>query len=179
MGKFARAAVAYCRKYGADVGEIQIVGFDSFQGLPEKSAQADAHVLWSKGSFAHAKEVTLRKVEEAGFPLKNVLLIEGFFEESLNPANFERVSRHAPSIINVDVDYYTSTKLALEFVAPLLRSGAVFHFDDLWSFHGHPDMGQMKAIREFNGKRGHLAPCTERDYRGKTFIYSSLEWEYR
>lgn len=179
MAKFARAALRFCRESGVDIRSIQIVGFDSFQGLPEKKSEANGHVIWKQGSFAHPREAALLRVAETGFPRENILFVEGFFESSLNPANFALVSKYTPAIVNVDVDYYSATREALAFIAPLLKSGAVFHFDDLWSFHGHPDMGQMKAIREFNGAHGYLTPCTERDYRGKTFIYSSLNWEYR
>ena len=68
--------------------------------------------------------------------------------------------------------------LAFKFMAPILKSGAVFYFDDAWCFHGHPYLGELKAINEFNGKYGHLIPCDIFGMKGQSYIYSSLEWEY-
>ena len=86
---------------------------------------------------------------------------------------------HYPSIVTVDCDYYSSAKLALEFLKPLLRSGAVFYFDDIWSFHGHPEMGELKAINEFNcGDHGSLTPCHLYGLEHYSFIYSAKDWEY-
>ncbi len=178
MSAFARAAVRYCKDHKANINDISIVGFDSFQGLPEKQSKADDHIVWQKGSFANSKEVTLSKVEKIGFPVDNIMFIEGFFDKSLNSENFQKIAHLSPSIITVDVDYYSSTELALNFIVPLLKSGAVLYFDDLWSFHGHPDMGQPKAIREFHGKKGYLTPCRLFDHNGSTYIFSALKWEF-
>lgn len=178
MSMFAQSAVEFCEETGVDINDIYIFGFDSFKGLPDKKSLADDHLEWEKGSFAFEKEHTLSILEDLNFPLDNVQLIEGYFEESLNDATFQLLKKRPPSIVTMDVDYYSSTKIALEFMAPLLQSGAVFYFDDLYSFHSHPDMGQVKAIREFNGKYGYLNPTTESKFTEKTFIYSCLEWEH-
>jgi hypothetical protein len=178
MSAFARAAKRYCQDHKADIKEISIVGFDSFQGLPEKASPADDHIAWQTGSFSNSKEITLKQLEKIGFPLENVMLIEGFFHESLNADTFQKIAHLSPSIITLDVDYYSSTQQALDFIAPLLKSGAVFYFDDLWSFHGHPEMGQLKALREFHGKKGYLTPCRFFDHNASTYLFSSLEWEY-
>ena len=84
----------------------------------------------------------------------------------------------SPSIVTVDVDYCSSTRATLEFLVPILKSGTVFYFDDLYAFHLHPEMGQLKAISEFNGELGYLSPLREFDYAGKTFMYATLDWEH-
>lgn len=40
----------------------------------------------------------------------------------------------------------------MEWIRPLLRDGTFFMFDDIWAFMGHPDFGELRAIREFNDK---------------------------
>jgi len=178
MSRFAQAAIRYCEETGMSINDIYIYGFDSFKGLPDKQHVADDNLDWEKGSFAFEKDKTLALLEDLRFPLDNVKLIEGFYEDSLNDESYNIIKENPPSIVTMDVDYYSSTKIALEFIAPLLSSGTMFYFDDLYSFHLHPDMGQIKAIKEFNGKLGHLSPSTECGFNGKTFMYSNLKWEY-
>ncbi len=79
----------------------------------------------------------------------------------------------------MDVDYYSSTIEALNFVAPILKSGAVFYFDDLYSFFLHPDLGQVKAISEFNNSGiGYLNPLTYRNHEGRCHLFVRREWEH-
>jgi len=180
MTQFCKAVIRYCNKTNLNINTIYIVGFDSFQGLPVPKHEADEHVDWYKGKFSYSKDFVMKKIEETGFPLNNVLLIEGFYEDSLNEENFLKISHLVPSIITIDVDYYSSAKMALEFIAPILKSGTFFYFDDYWSFHGHPQMGEIRAINEFNGKYGYLTPYNYiNPLRNCTFIYSSLEWEHK
>jgi hypothetical protein len=54
--------------------------------------------------------------------------------------------------VMMDCDFYSSTKTVLEWIRPLLRDGTIFMFDDIWAFMGHPDFGELRAIREFNAK---------------------------
>ena len=178
MSEFAKAAVRFCKETSLDIEEIKIFGFDSFQGLPSKQFKADDNPQWDKGEFAFDKAHIIKVIERTGFPTDNVTLIEGFYEDSLNDKTLSDVKDHPPSIVTLDVDYYSSTKLALEFMAPILQSGTVFYFDDLYSFHLNPNMGQLKAINEFNGRLGHLSPLREYDYKGKTFMFAKLEWEH-
>lgn len=81
----------------------------------------------------------------------------------------------------IDCDYYSSTKTILDWLQPMLKSGTIFYFDDYWSFHGHPDYGELRAINEFNKmnqgrilQRGCVYGLGEH-----TFIYSRESWEYQ
>ena len=56
----------------------------------------------------------------------------------------------------------------------------LFYFDDIWSFHGNPNYGQLRAIKEFNSEEDGL--LTEFHRAGKTsgsYIYSRKDYEYR
>lgn len=175
---FANAAVRAAGNGVVDLKEIKIVGFDSFEGLPEKSSAADDHPDWNRGTFAYDEDYVRKKVSATRFPADQIEFVKGFYDESLTESLADRLKSLPPAIITIDVDYYSSTAQVLEFVRPLLQSGAVFYFDDLYSFHLHPDMGQPKALREFNEAHGNLSPLTEFDFGGRTFIYSAPIWEH-
>jgi len=80
----------------------------------------------------------------------NVRFIQGFFEDSLTSELAKDLATHPPSIVTVDVDYYSSTKSVLEWLLPFTPTGCLFYFDDIWLFYGHPQMGQVAAINELN-----------------------------
>lgn len=176
---FARAALKAHRRGRIEIRDVRIYAFDSFAGLPDKASIADDHPDWKRGSFSFDEAYVVEKLRATGFPEANVRLIKGFFDHSLTPALAEELSATPPSIVTVDVDYYSSTAQVLTFLAPLLRSGAVLYFDDLYSFHLHPDMGQVKAINEFHGRHGYLSPLREYDVQGRAFMFAAKEWEHR
>lgn len=82
--------------------------------------------------------------------IPNVELTQGLYENSLTESLAEELKAYPPGIVNIDVDFYTSTVTVLEFLKPLLRSGVIIYFDDVWSFNGDPTRGQLRAIGEFN-----------------------------
>ena len=61
---------------------------------------------------------------------------------------------HPPSIVNIDVDYYSSTKAVLEWIYPICQEGTIFYFDDIFEYLGNLSKGEYKAIAEFN--RNHI-----------------------
>ena len=180
LSAFLRASNRLVVDYNFDISKIKIVLFDSFTGLPEEKDPADVNPIWGKGEFAYSRDFITDIIRKHNFPLENVTFIEGYFENSLNSENFEKIKKlPSPSIITMDVDYFSSTIVALEYIRPLLESGAVFYFDDLYSFHLHPKMGQVKAIDEFNKKNeGILNPLMHMNYAGRGYIYTNKVWEY-
>lgn len=179
LRSFLKASKRFSKENNFDITQIKIVLFDSFQGLPEITAKEDNHREWGKGKFAYSKDYIAKIIVEHGFPLQNVTFIEGFFENTLNSQTLERLNALPPSIVTVDVDYYSSTKLALDFITPLLKSGTVFYFDDLFSFFLHPEMGQVKAIKEFNDMgAGTLNALTHANYSGQCYAFTSKSWEF-
>jgi hypothetical protein len=179
LSAFLRASTRFCRDNNFDIRQIKIVLFDSFQGLPGETAKEDYNPEWGKGKFAYSRDYITDIIRKNNFPLENVTFVEGFFEQSLTDELFQKLKDAPPSIVTVDVDYYSSTKLTLNFIGPLLKSGTVFYFDDLYSFFLHPEMGQPKAIKEFNeAGQGYLNMLTFKNYAGKCYIFAKMEWEY-
>ena len=159
---YVEALKAFCKDTGEDFYNYHIFLFDSFEGLPEKKDFRDYSPIYDKGSFAHDISEIKNLLIKAGVDLnrETVHFVKGYYEETLKPNTQERFKEYCPRIVTVDVDYYSSTKIVLDWLEPLLSSGTVFYFDDIWSFHGNPDYGELAAINEFNrSERGFLTPC--------------------
>lgn len=156
MLTFHRALKAFSRTIPSKGMNVKMYAFDSFKGLPKMENSADKTTFWKEGQYACSQEEFLRVLKSKGADLKNVVCIPGYFEESLTPQMAASLVNDRPSIITIDCDFYTSAKVVLEWLRPLLRHGTLFYFDDIWSFCGHPDYGELKAIIEFNKKNDGL-----------------------
>jgi O-methyltransferase len=164
-----------------DAGDFRVFAFDSFEGLPPSDHPADQHGAWRKGAMANSIEVIRQKMETHPFAkLVPVTYTKGYFKESLTDALIDQMKHFPPSIVTIDVDYYTSTLESLLWLDRFIDSGALIYFDDIWAFHGHPDYGQMRAIREFQalGVNGNLIPFDTFGEAGKSFIYCRNAFEY-
>lgn len=56
----------------------------------------------------------------------------------------------------MDADFHSSTLTAFTWIQPILASGVLFRFDDIWAFYGHPEKGEIKAINDNELKNGTL-----------------------
>lgn len=160
------------------IPDSRIYLFDSFTGLPPTTNARDVLSGWNEGDFAFSEDYIREVVLRSGFCLDRVKLHKGHFEETLTPALFNELQSSPPAFVTVDVDYYSSTRSVLEFLMPMLVSGATFYFDDLWSFDGHPEYGQLKAIAEFNEvcTRGRLNPNPI--FWNRIYTYCSYQYEF-
>ena len=98
-------------------------GFDAFQGLPEAWATQPAGLY---GTAGHLPEVP-----------DNVSLHVGWFNETL-PA-FLAAERQPLRFVNVDCDLYSSTRDALEQLAPRIGGGTILVFDEYLMHPGWRD----------------------------------------
>jgi hypothetical protein len=172
--QYLKAASVFCKNYKVQSDELKIFAFDSFEGLPKSEVKEDKHQLWSEGDFSCSKQ-DIKKII-SNLNLENtpeITYIEGFFENSLTDSLKQKMIQSPPAIITIDVDYYTSTKTILNWLRPVLPSGSIFYFDDIWPFHGNPDYGELKAINEFNKENlGYLTPFPILGMISQAYIYS-------
>jgi len=114
-----------------------IFGFDSFEGLPEEWDQGLA-----KGHFAVSRLPVVRH---------NVLLIKGWFNESIPPF----LANHKGSVgfLHVDCDLYSSTRTVFEMLEARLAPGSVIVFDEYFNFPNW-EQGEHKAFEEFLTRTG-------------------------
>lgn len=152
MITFHRALKSFLRTIRSGDINIKMFAFDSFKGLPKVENVFDKTSFWKEGQYSCSKEDFLRILKSRGINAKDVVCIPGYFEETLTPQLAAALSNEKPSIITIDCDLYTSTIIVLEWLRPLLRHGTLLYFDDIWSFCGHPDFGELRAIIEFNRK---------------------------
>lgn len=117
--------------------EQTIFGFDSFEGLPE---------TWRDGFAAGAfQKDNLPEVE------KNVVLVKGWFDESLPGFLAEHPGNCA--FLHVDCDIYSSAKTVFTLLAERIVPGTVIVFDEYfnypsWQEHEH------RAFTEFLKETG-------------------------
>ena len=178
MKIYILALKKFCKDYDQDINKYHIFGFDSFAGLPE-AQEEDKRNDWSEGVFKCDKKEVLKVISDLNFPIKNVHLVEGFFENSLTPKLKEECKKFPPSIVNMDADYYSSTMTAFTWLKDFLPSGAYFRFDDIWAFYGHPEKGELKAISDFNAEGdGYLTPFPIFGLESYCYVYCRKDFEY-
>lgn len=112
--------------------DVQIFGFDSFEGLPE-----DWRPGFPKGTYA------TRKIPSVS---PNITLIKGWFHETLPGFLAEHSERF--SFLHIDCDLYSSTKTILNLCQSHIYPGTVIVFDEYFNYPGWKD-GEYKAFQEF------------------------------
>jgi hypothetical protein len=182
---YVEALKTFCKDAKENINDYHIFLFDSFEGLPAKHDFRDDLPCYDRGFFAHDVSEIRNLLANSGMDLSkgNIHFVEGFFDETLTPVLRESLKEHLPGIITVDVDYYSSTKVVLDWLQPILPTGAYFYFDDVWSFHGNPRYGELAAINEFNkSDRGFLTAChtlSSGEIADSCYVYSKKEIEVK
>ncbi len=132
----------------------KIYGYDTFDGMPEpgekdfdlKDISAHKHFkeykdMNIKWCYSNLEEVRSNICSFDENYLKDILLIKGKVEESLNN---EKNLPEKISLLRLDTDFYESTKIELEKLYPKLVSGGILIIDD----YGHWK-GSKKAVDEY------------------------------
>jgi O-methyltransferase len=150
------ALLAHAHSFDPKGMNRRIVGFDSFQGLPDSG---ESHTRWQPGTCAanHSwhpllrvgetvtPEITRRLFQVCG--LDEPMLHIGSFEDTLSAA-FPQTHSHV-ALVHFDCDLYESTRDALAAIAPALQDGTMLLFDDWFHYKGHPRKGEARAFGEF------------------------------
>ena len=113
-----------------------LVGFDSFEGLPD---DFDVDGPYTKGSFDQNGEIPVINDSRVKF-------IKGWFNEVL-PSY--QVPKHEVLVIVLDADLYSSTQCVLHHLCDVITPGTYIYFDDM----SRPDH-EPKAFREFIKQSG-------------------------
>lgn len=112
-----------------------VYGFDSFIGLPEKWRDG-----FDKGAFNRNGKLPNVK--------KNVILIKGWFDETL--PDFIKNKNQKVSFIHIDADLYSSTKCIFDNLKNYIDKDCIIVFDELVNYPGFDgDKGELKAFYEF------------------------------
>ncbi len=111
---------------------VQVYGFDSFEGLPESWRSG-----FEKGAFA---KDNLPPVNE------NVTLIKGWFDESV--PEFVKDHSEQCAFIHVDCDIYSSTKVIFDNFKDKIKPGTIIVFDEYFNYPNWQEH-EYKAFQEF------------------------------
>lgn len=148
--------------------------YDTFTGMTEPSSEDvvawnNRSVLekWKEdrsgvkdnfGSWAVGAEEVKQNLAGTGYPLDELVFVEGDILETLNEIKPEKIA-----LLRLDTDWYRSTAFELEQLYPLVSTGGVLVIDDYGHFRG-----ARKAVDEyFNNSSIFL---TRVDYTGRVGI---------
>jgi O-methyltransferase len=151
------------------LNDIRLFAFDAFQGLPGSEGNT-----FQKGEFFFPKKSFIRRIKKAGVNPERVIIVEGFFNESLTAEVKKQHGLSKAAVIHVDCDLYESTTDVLRFCQELVQEGTVLIFDDYLSFQNETDptqYGEEKAFKEWK-----LFPLFEEIYEigvSKAFVCKS------
>jgi O-methyltransferase len=135
---------------------VRLIGFDSFEGLPESldpgdtAMRGEGRVPWKPRSFYSRYEATRTALTQGGVDWERTVLVKGWYDKTLVPEARAQLGLGSISVVMIDCVLYSSTALALAFCAPLIREEAVLVFDD-WEAGevAEHNLGEKAAFEEF------------------------------
>ena len=143
------------------------IGFDSFEGFPEPSNEDNSSRNPKKGEWNHTnEEFVISNLNDLGFKDKNyrkVNFIKGFYEKTFQQEKNKVIKI---SLLHIDCDLYSSTKISLETWFDKVEKNGIIVFDEyLNSATEFP--GAVKAIDDFLGVNKNqikVCPYTQQYY---------------
>ena len=151
------------------------LAFDSFEGLPELTADDRATDDFAAGQYSCSVDEFSHRLGEAEVSMDRVRLVPGWFEETCVPRTREEHNLERAAVVWIDADLYSSTRTALEFVTDLLQDGTVLIFDDWFSYRGSPFEGEQRAFHEWSSAlsdRYHFSEYQRESWKRMSFIVS-------
>lgn len=134
---------------GYGVGRVKLIGYDTFEGLPEIGSYRDGMSTWKTGDYP----ADLEKLRALMDP-ELVHLEAGLFSDAV-PRTRALLESYPPLFIVVDCDLYQSTKSIFESLFPdLVPALSYWYFDDTNLNSYSSRVGERLAIHEFNKEPG-------------------------
>ena len=148
-GSFTK--MLYATKYLKVADRVTVHGFDSFEGMHSTDDRRDLDLVtdddWVEGQFKSSYE-KLNDYCRKHYP--NYRLHKGMFHETLTDALIAELERTPPILVWIDCDYYTSSRVVMERLVPVLPNGCVIYFDEPEFNYGSRFSGEMRLIHEIN-----------------------------
>jgi hypothetical protein len=153
---------------------MRFVAFDSFAGLPELG-DVDAGGPFRQADYRASRDEFEATLRQHRVPPSRVSVVEGLFEQTLDPDARTTVGVRQAAVAVIDCDLYASTVLVLDFLTDLLVDGSVLIFDDWYTFKGRPDRGEQRATAEWlrRNPRLRLVPYRSFSWSGQSFIVNT------
>lgn len=115
----------------------KVIGFDSFEGLPENWATSK-HIVFAKGSFKYEPPEIKGDAD--------VELIHGWFKDTI-PV-WKEENKGPIAFLHIDSDLYSSCATVLTELNDQIKSGTILLFDELIDYE-YWEQGEWKALQEW------------------------------
>jgi hypothetical protein len=152
-------------KYSSGINNV--FGFDSFEGMPNITAEDIGDYNKSDPEYGYGKvgdnlsggiDSVYNTFSILNLNMDNVTLVKGFFKDTLNvQENIDKLGKIA--VLRLDGDWYESTKICLDKLYDKVIDGGVIIIDDYGHF-----IGAKRATDEFRQNRDILSPLIQTDY---------------
>ena len=153
-GVAAGSSFAQMIKASIDSGiKRKYYGFDSFEGIPYGTIEdiiqpgtglpIDTNLKGSSGVTVHDLAGVESNLKEWGVWSDDVILVKGWFEDTLPLNDIGEIS-----VLRLDGDLYSSTKICLEHLYPKVQKGGLVIIDD------YELAGCYKAVNDFIEGKG-------------------------
>lgn len=123
---------------GIIANHMPVIGFDSFEGLPE-----DWREGFPAGTFWADDDDVI-----GGVMRPNAMVVKGWFADTLPEFPFPPLG-----LVHIDCDLYSSTVTVLEAIAPYVDIDTIIVFDEYHSYPGSEDH-EEKAFVQWCAKYG-------------------------
>jgi hypothetical protein len=117
------------------INDKVIYGFDCFRGLPEDWNEFKIHSFSTSGVLPLVN--------------KNVILIDGYFDDTL--PKFIKKNNKPISFMHIDCDLYSSTKTIFQHLHNNLVHGSVIVFDE-WYHKRHEYLAFNEYLKDYDRK---------------------------
>jgi O-methyltransferase len=154
------------------LSQMRFFAFDSFCGLPSQ-AQAYPPSPFREGDFAASAAVFIRALRRACVDLERVVIISGWFDQSLSREVKIKYQLTKVAFAWIDCDLYESTVPVLEFLIDILEEGAILLFRDWYCHRGDRNRGEQRAVREWLARYTDVAliPYRSISWNGEIFLF--------
>ena len=148
--------------------------FDSFEGLPPRSDERDAHPRWEPGKMRQPLPGFLALLQQHGVREDSFSVVKGFYDITLREP-FDGPRPDDICFAYVDCDLYSSTVAVLDFLRPRLKHGMIIALDDYYCYSANQLSGERAAFIEFASSVPdfHFLPYRPFGWHGMSFIVES------
>jgi len=179
FGVFMGKTFSYAHQIMAPLfPDMRFVALDSFEGLPAPKG-IDAQDNYASGFYAGQFACDIKQFEtnlrSNGVDMKRVLMVEGWFDQTLAPHDPRSASIAKVAAAWIDCDLYESTVPVLNFLTTRLSVGSVLLFDDWRCFRNLADFGQQRACGEWLERNPQikLNPFVDFGFHGQAFTVAA------
>jgi len=157
FGSHGRTSGIICRTVKNFRMKKSVHLFDSFEGLPTSTQEADfnsplvKNQLWGQGaSRSGLTPQRLQIMMERFLPAEQIRIFPGWYKDTLSTIPEGTVY----AMIHIDCDLYESTVEVLDYLFShgMITEGCIILFDDWNSNHASPRFGERKAWRDMTEK---------------------------